>query len=235
MSEEEKEKEYVLPMVAVNGFRSRAGELLVALMDKFNLQHYASMHLFPNNFKGCVGRVFDVKLTSSDFVMQVFPANMAVSDLFDTIVGYVDYYDDRHGHYHIFDNCSRHFVANVSAAIRLQVGGFVAFCPLIPQQSKFKVAIATKCLEFSDGLSRFGTFDIEILEVNVECGWYMYKVLSVLPESEEGWFREVAKAFSDADTLLRLRVGQRLKAIMFLKRYKLGEEKRNYMAKLLDV
>lgn len=235
MSEIEKETIYVLPMVAVNGFRSRAGELLVALMDNLNFQHFAPMHLFPDNFNGCVGRVFDVKITSSGYVLQVFPSQMQASDLFDPIVGYVDYYDDRNGHYHIYDNQSRHFVANNSSIKSLAVGSFVEFCPLVPKNSKFKMAVVTKCLNFDEGVSQFGTFCIEIMEVNEECGWYRYKVLSELPELEEGWIREIGRAFSNIDTLQKLCVGQRLKAIMFLRRCKKGEEKMNYIAKLLGV
>lgn len=235
MSEIEKETIYVLPMVAVNGYRSRSGEWLVELMDKFNIQHNASMHLFPNDFIGCEGRVFDVKLTASGFVIQVFPSSMMVSDLFDTIVGYVDYYDNLHGHYHIYDKNSRHFVAHDVAGMKLSIGGFVEFCPLIPKFSKFKSAVVTKSLQFTAGVSQFGTFYIEVLEINVEGGWYTYSVLSKLPETEEGWFREIGKSFPDIYTLQQLHVGQRLRAVMYLKRYKRGEEKTNYIAKLLDV
>lgn len=235
MEDTKEEEFYVLPMVAVKGFRSRIGELTVILMDKFCLQHFAPMQIFPNEFYGCEGKVFDVKITPSGYVLQVFPTNLKVQDLFGTTIGYVDFFDERHGHYHIFDNKSRHFVANSDSTEYLYPGDFVEFCPLIPKDSKFKSAIVVNRLPFNDGLLKFGTFDIEILEVLHETSTYKYKILSDLPELDEGWFRQVATSYANGYLINKLQVGIILKAVIFLKRFNSDREKTNYVAKLLGL
>ena len=230
-----KEEFYILPMVAVKGFLSRIGELTVILMDKFCLQHFAPMQFFPNEFRGCEGKVFDVKITPSGYVLQVFPTNIKVQDLFETTYGYVDFLDDRHGHYHIFDNKSRHFVAYRDSTEYLHSGDFVEFCPLIPKDSKFKSAIVVRRLSFDEGLSKFGTFDIEIIEVFHETSTFKYSILSKLPELEEGWFRQVAVSYASGYIISKLHIGLRLQAVLFLKRSNSDREKTNYVAKLLGL
>lgn len=62
-------------------------------------------------------------------------------DIFPIEVGYVEHIDTSHGHMHIYDRFSRHFVANILRFSREQQGDFVHFLPVIPTDSKFKTAI----------------------------------------------------------------------------------------------
>lgn len=63
------------------------------------------------------------------------------TEVFPTAIGYLEAIDQQHGHMHIYDSHSRHFVAPVQRFSRERVGDFVRFIPIIPATSKFKTAI----------------------------------------------------------------------------------------------
>lgn len=65
----------------------------------------------------------------------------APTEVFPTEVGYIESIDQQHGHMHVFDAHSRHFVAPVQRFSRERVGDFVRFIPIVPAVSKFKTAI----------------------------------------------------------------------------------------------
>ncbi len=63
------------------------------------------------------------------------------TDLFPSAIGYIEAIDSQHGHMHVYDQYSRHFVAPVQRFSRETPGTFVRFIPIIPQTSRFKTAI----------------------------------------------------------------------------------------------
>lgn len=150
----------------------------------------------------------------------------------ERIIGYVDFYDEKHEFYHVFDNMSRHFVAT-DPHIVPEVGGFVEFTPIIPEDGKFKTAVIHQvfgeCNQeyFQAAMDSFGTYRAIITNVDEEKGFFSYRITSPIKPTPEGVITEEGTAFLG---LLHLRKGQDVRLLLFLKRDKDGV-KRNYVAK----
>ena len=152
----------------------------------------------------------------------------------ERIIGYVDFYDEKHKFYHIYDNLSRHFVA-VDPHNVPQVGGFVEFTPITPEDGKFKTAVVH--MVFSDatpeymqaGMKAFGTYQAVVTGVNEKEGLFNYHITSEIKDTPEGTITPDGTAFLG---LTQLTEGQEVRLLLFLKRGKDGV-KRNYVAKLV--
>ena len=101
------------------------------------------------------------------------------TEVFPTEVGYLESIDQQHGHMHVFDAHSRHFVAPVLRFSRERVGEFVRFIPIVPAASKFKTAIIQGTIPGSvlslperEHLLR----DIRITHINKEKGYAAWEL-----------------------------------------------------------
>lgn len=108
--------------------------------------------------------------------IRAYESVQRASDYFPTAVGYVEAIDANHGHMHVYDQYSRHFVAHVQRFSREQEGDFVRFLPVVPAQSKFKTAVLLNVLsplsEEVQGILR----DIRITAVNTEKGYAAWEL-----------------------------------------------------------
>ena len=234
MSEKELNETLVVPMIAVRMLAPFYEQAIVEMADPYGNLYQVPFCLFPEDANNGDGRLYEVKLLDGISPVEVNISILNVDDLFPTEVGYMLHYDDKYKYYHIYDNQSRHFVATAEGmSLTLKAGDFVTFSPIIPTSSKFKSAIVIRKESKKDGIAKFGTFDIEIMDVNKEECWYRYKVLNELPELEEGWFREIGVSYLSKEEIDKLSIGDSRKVIMFLKRAK-DKEKYNYIAELLN-
>ena len=122
------------------------------------------------------GQLYDVLLCQKDgkkmTVHEAYLSAHQARDVFPQVVGYVDSIDAAHGHMHIFDAQSRHFVAPVQRFSQERVGQFVRFLPLIPLQSKFKTAIIVGHASAADFPPRI----IRITAVNTDKGYASWEL-----------------------------------------------------------
>lgn len=151
-------------------------------------------------------------------------------DARNAIVGYVDRYDPKHQHFHIFDNTSRHFVAK-NPKVTPTVNGFVRFIPVIPKEGNFKTAIILAGIPAEQGLQLFGTYEAKVKYVNTEQGYFYYTITSPIPETPEGTITQEGSA-SLSLAAAPLAVGQSIRIQMFLRRGK-DRIKRNSVVKVM--
>ena len=166
----------------------------------------------------------------------------------ERIVGYVDFYDEKHKHYHIYDALSRHFVA-IDPHVVPQVHEFVEFTPIIPEDGKFKTAVIHSVLgteyetqaklatkrpaayetELSaptkTGAGAF-FYDAVVTKVDEEKGFFEYRITSEIPTTPEGVMTDIGSGFMGAN---KLEVEQNVRLLIILRRAKDGV-KRNYVA-----
>lgn len=183
------------------------------------------------------------------------------SEVFPTAIGYIEAIDSAHGHMHVYDNYSRHFVAPVQRFSRERVGDFVCFIPIIPAASKFKTAIilttvpsssisATVPSDSSEGLNILR--EIRITHINKEKGYAAWELvdkekpitefLSPLqlsqgetsPSFTTGYLNLTSEGnpqVSESFPLGSISPGQTLQAFIYLKRGK-DRQKRPHIARL---
>lgn len=204
----------------------------------------ADSHQFSCRPYDTLGRMFDVLIRLSkqggERAADIVPSQKAVQEVFATCVGYVDGIDESHGHIHIYDSQSRHFVVTAStlarSAVNLTVrsGDFVLFCPVIAQGDHFKSAAIVGKVDKYKGRETFGTYTARILYVNTQEQYIKYAVTSDIPSTPEGIISKegFASTASMAEEARRtLAAGQFVRLTLFLKRGKDGV-KRNHVAEV---
>ena len=191
--------------------------------------------LFDRNLSVIQGRLYEVvvdKLDGGGYrAVSVRLSPRAVEEVFPIAVGYVESYDSSHGHYHIYDSFSRHFVAD-SPLIDIKVGNYVRFCPVIARNDKFKSAAVTSVFSPQDGRVRFGMCAAEIIRVDRMAGVFQYEIFGSLPQTSEGQFCRTGAArlniIKNDSCPGFLVVGTRVRLVLFLKRGSDGY-KRNHV------
>ena len=198
----------------------------------------ADSHTLPCKPWEIQGTMFDVLIRKSkegkERVQEAVVSQQDVVEVFPAVAGYVDAFDADHRHYHVYDALSRHFVAE-SPRVKLKVGDFVLFSPIIPQVDKFKSAIIHKVFEEQEGTNAFGLLPATITYINREKAYFRYELTAEPPTTPEGvTAREgfahldlLAKAGVKEDCLLPLQAS----LLLFLKRGKEGT-KRNHVARV---
>lgn len=211
-------------MIAVKMFETqREGRKLrsVKLVSAKGDELLADWHAFNAKPFEIVGRMYlcvpRQGKTGALRAEHIVPSQQAMSSVFPVAVGYVDRYDAEHQHYHIYDVQSRHFVAE-RPALRLQVGNYVLFCPVIPQVDKFKSAIVQQVMDKYKGREQFGARSAVVQFVNTEKNYLKYRT----EDGDEG-FCSLQVCPKD------VKQGDNLRLILFLKRGK-DLEKRPYVA-----
>lgn len=143
-----------------------------------NLLQPSPLHPLPEGKRHYVniGQLYDCLLhstnsTSSSADQKLSLAYLSLqrpTDLFPTAIGYVESIDTAHGHMHIYDNQSRHFVAHILRFSREKVGDFVRFIPVTPLQSRFKTAVILSVMPSSSEEILNVLREIRITQVNKE-------------------------------------------------------------------
>ncbi|MGM9713850.1 MAG: hypothetical protein ACI3Y5_07010 [Prevotella sp.] len=232
--------EGIMPMVAVKMFETAAQgrkRRTVKLVAQSGMSIVADAHLFPCKPWEIQNRVFDILLRKNmrgePAVMDVALSRLRVENLFAPVVGYIDGLDLNHGHYHVFDNMSRHFVAQ-GEMIRCEKGQFVTFAPVIATNDKFKTAVICKVLGDEDGLREFGTYTATTGFIDREKGYFTYTITSEIKPTTEGEtsLTGSAKLSLLGDSAASLRPQQEIRILMFLRRGMDGT-KRNHVAKVI--
>lgn len=158
-----------------------------------------------------VGQLYDVLLREKQHLKDDAPNEKRVrieaaylclrpfGEAYPQSVGYVESYDAQHGHYHVFDGASRHFVAE-AATERLgsygrptvKAGDYVVFAPIIPNTKGrggkvFKTAHILRTCSPGEGPEAFGMREAKVVYVDREKGYYRWELTdSTRPIVEEG-------------------------------------------------
>lgn len=170
------------------------------------------------------------------------------ADFFQQEIGYIESIDSSHGHMHIYDAHSRHFVAPVLRFSKEKTGDFVRFIPITPLESKFKTAIILATVPYLSEDVKTILREIRITYINEEKGYASWELtdkshpitelLSPLqlshgetsPSYTSGYLSltQVSESFH----LESLPTEQPFKALVYLRRGK-DKLKRPHIAKLL--
>lgn len=224
----------ILPMIAVKVFQTeRDGRKVrsVKLVGPQGQELLADSHSFKCKPWEIQGRMFDVIIRTSqagnERAQEIAPSQQPVEDAFPSVTGYVDRVDAEHGHYHVFDNLSRHFVAE-KPALRLQKGDFVRFSPVIPAKDKFKSAVIHAVLSEQEGCASFGLLQATVTYVDPVKGFFAYRLTDTPPTTPEGIITPEGTA--DLTLCPTATKNATLHLLLFLTRGKEGI-KRNHVAK----
>ena len=234
--------EGILAMYAVKVFESAAGgrrRFFAKLVAADGTEITADSHLFPCKPWEIQGRVYDVSTRLSKQgslrAVEAVLSHKKVEEVFPTMAGYVDGVDENHGHYHVYDALSRHFVAEKPKAM-VKSGDFVMFSPIVPKEDKFKSAAVVRVMARDEGMAAFGTYTAVVTYVNPADGYFRYRITSAVGETPEGTiategFASLANV-ADAELRRSLAVGNTVRLVLFLKRGKDGE-KHNHVAEVM--
>lgn len=225
-------------MVAVKVFEKQMNgkrRYFAKLVASDGMELVASSHLFPCKPWEIQGRMYTVSVRVSkegnERADEIVASVKNIVDVFPPVVGYVDGVDMGHGHYHVYDSLSRHFVAE-KPSIMVKQQDFVVFSPVIPAVDKFKSAIISNVMPHDEGVKAFGTMKAEITYLNADEGYLRYRITSPIADTPEGTLAEegFARLSAVADDKMRqsLTVGDSVSLLLFLKRGKDGE-KRNHV------
>lgn len=222
-----------------NGRRRR----FVKLVAPDGTAFVADSHQFPCRPYEILGRMFDVLTRVSkqgnERAADIVASARRVEGVFAMEVGFVDGIDEGHGHIHVYDSQSRHFVADTAAlpvALRSSIakGSFVQFCPIIAQGDRFKLAAVVGIVDKYKGREAFGVYTARVTYVNQKDCYLHYSIESAIPETtEEVIAKEGFASMQDMPEDVRHQIapGQYVRLTLFLKRGKDGV-KRNHVAEV---
>lgn len=215
----------------------------VKLVAPNGIEFIADSHQFPCRPYEILGRMFDVLMRLSkqggERAAEIVASIRKVEEVFPVEIGFVDGIDEAHGHVHVYDSLSRHFVADtktIPLILRGSIakGCFVRFCPIIAKDDKFKSAAIVGVVDKYKGREAFGTYTAHVTYVNQKDNYLRYSIeqdLSATPEgvlSKEGYASMMVAADGVRDKVV---VGEYVRLTLFLKRGKDGA-KRNYVAEI---
>lgn len=200
----------------------------------------ADSHQFPCRPWEISGRLFDVLTRVSkqgnECVSEIVVSAKRVDEVFSAEVGFVEFIDESHGHIHVYDSQSRHFVAEKSAhtALKISVGNYVRFCPIIANGDHFKSAAIVSVMDKYEGRKAFGIYEAKVEYANVKDRYIRYSLESAIRYTPEGNIIKAGFASTAAlpeDVRNGIVQGSHVRLILFLKRGKDGM-KHNYVAEV---
>lgn len=207
-------------MIAVKAFETEHNGRKVRsvkLVGSDGAELIADSHSFACKPWEICGRMYDVmprvSKTGTLRAEYICESQRSMAEAFPPTVGFVEHYDAQHDHIHVFDNQSRHFVAEGSK-VKPAVGSYVLFSPVIPAVDKFKSAIILRVLDKYEARERFGAASARVAFVDTEKGYLKY----VTEDKREG-FCQLARCPQGT------KQGDSLRLIIFLKRGKDGEKR----------
>ena len=159
-----------------------------------------------------------------------------MDEAFSVEVGYVDFVDENHGHIHVYDSQSRHFVAlkSVHSALSITAGSFVRFCPIIANGDHFKWAAIVGLMDKYEGRKAFGVYEAKVEYANLKEKYIRYSLESAIKYTPEGNIIKGGFASTAAlpdDVRNGIVIDSHVRLILFLKRGKDGI-KHNYVAEV---
>ena len=200
----------------------------------------ADSHQFPCRPWEINGRMFDVLTRVSkqgnERVSDIVASMKRVDEVFSVEVGFVEFIDESHGHIHVYDSQSRHFVAEKSAcsALKISVGNYVRFCPIIANGDHFKSAAILNVMDKYEGRKAFGIYEAKVEYANVKDRYIRYSIESAIRYTPEGNIIKAGFASTanlPEDVRNGMVQGSHVRLILFLKRGKDGM-KHNYVAEV---
>ena len=200
----------------------------------------ADSHQFPCRPWEISGRMFDVLTRVSkqgnERVSDIVVSRKRVDEVFSVEVGFVEFIDESHGHIHVYDSQSRHFVAEKSAcsALKISVGNYVRFCPIIANGDHFKSAAIVGVMDKYEGRKAFGIYEAKVEYANAKDRYIRYSIESAIRYTPEGNIIKAGFASTAAlpeDVRNGMGQGCHVRLILFLKRGKDGM-KHNYVAEV---
>lgn len=200
----------------------------------------ADSHQFPCRPWEISGRLFDVLTRVSkqgnERVSEIVVSAKRVDEVFSAEVGFVEFIDESHGHIHVYDSQSRHFVAEKSAhtALKISVGNYVRFCPIIANGDHFKSAAIVSVMDKYEGRKAFGIYEAKVEYANVKDRYIRYSLESAIRYTPEGNIIKAGFASTanlPEDVRNGMVQGSHVRLILFLKRGKDGM-KHNYVAEV---
>ena len=123
-----------------------------------------------------IGQFYYV-LLHNEKVAEAYVSPTKALDTFPTAIGYIESLDTTHGHMHIYDQYSRHFVAHIQRFSKETAGTFVRFVPIVPQTSKFKTAIILATIPTSSEDVQRTFTDIRITSINKENSYAAWELV----------------------------------------------------------
>ena len=198
----------------------------------------ADSHQFPCRPWEISGRIFNVLTRVSkqgnERVSEIVASAKRVDEAFSAEVGFVEFIDESHGHIHVYDSQSRHFVADKSAhtALKISVGNYVRFCPIIANGDHFKSAAIVSVMDKYEGRKAFGIYEAKVEYANVKDRYIRYSLESAIRYTPEGNIIKAGFASTanlPEDVRNGMVQGSHVRLILFLKRGKDGM-KLNYVA-----
>lgn len=200
----------------------------------------ADSHQFPCRPWEISGRMFDVLTRVSkqgnERVSDIVASRKRVDEVFSVEVGFVEFIDESHGHIHVYDSQSRHFVADKSAcsALKISVGNYVRFCPIIANGDHFKSAAIVSVMDKYEGRKAFGIYEAKVEYANVKDRYIRYSIESAIRYTPEGNIIKAGFASTanlPEDVWSGMVQGSHVHLVLFLKRGKDGI-KHNYVAEV---
>ncbi len=200
----------------------------------------ADSHQFPCRPWEISGRMFDVLTRVSkqgnERVSDIVASRKRVDEVFSVEVGFVEFIDESHGHIHVYDSQSRHFVAEKSAcsALKISVGNYVRFCPIIANGDHFKSAAIVSVMDKYEGRKAFGIYEAKVEYANVKDRYIRYSIESAIRYTPEGNIIKAGFASTanlPEDVWSGMVQGSHVHLVLFLKRGKDGM-KHNYVAEV---
>ena len=200
----------------------------------------ADSHQFPCRPWEINGRMFDVLTRVSkqgnERVSDIVASMKRVDEVFSVEVGFVEFIDESHGHIHVYDSQSRHFVAEKSAqtALKISVGNYVRFCPIIVNGDHFKSAAILNVMDKYEGRKAFGIYEAKVEYANVKDRYIRYSIESAIRYTPEGNIIKAGFASTanlPEDVRNGMVQGSHVHLVLFLKRGKDGM-KHNYVAEV---
>lgn len=249
------EMSFIRHAIAVKYFKGdkeRRTHSIVKLVGTDGEEYVAVPQLFPCKPWEIQDNVFDLLIgyTKDGIakVREVVECSKPLTEIFPVITGFVEYIDEAHGHYHVYDQGSRHFVAQ-KPKIQVRVGDFVTFVPVIPKEDKFKSAVIVSVSPRSTAIHDFGLRRVNVRFVDKDKGYASWELLkeegesSVIPIKETGVDSPsfvsgfISQSVMEKFCLPLPSVGDILNIIVFLKR---GSDKQKrpyvvYYEKVLSV
>lgn len=247
----------VVSMYAVKVFEKEANgkkHRYVKLVAVNGSEFIADSHQFPCRPWEISGRMFDVltrvSAKGNERAADIVESRKRVDEVFSVEVGYVDFVDEIHGHIHVYDSQSRHFVAEreninipTGAANQFKApnvklntlqGCFVLFCPVIVNGDHFKSAAIVGVMDKYEGRKAFGIYEAKVDYANTKDRYIRYSIESAIrytPEGDiiKGGFASTAELPDDVRS--GFVAGSHVHLILFLKRGKDGM-KHNYVAEV---
>lgn len=200
----------------------------------------ADSHQFPCRPWEISGRMFDVLTRVSkqgnERVSEIVVSAKRVDEVFSVEVGFVEFIDESHGHIHVYDSQSRHFVADKSAcsALKISVGNYVRFCPIIANGDHFKSAAIVGVMDKYEGRKAFGIYEAKVEYANAKDRYIRYSIESAIRYTPEGNIIKAGFASTanlPEDVRNGMVQGSHVHLVLFLKRGKDGM-KHNYVAEM---